>query len=99
MPPPNGGPVPTEYMQQLIQMLAGGLLQEFVTRLPPGLFIDPRTPVVVVRTNDDGVRVNAPTNMIQQIAELNDNIKYLSELMEEELDEVNKAKSKRRRRD
>ncbi len=95
MPSP-GGPIPNEYMQQMIQLLATGVLNEFITRMPPGIFIDPRTPVVVTRFDNDGNKVNVATNMIQQIAELNDNIKDLNDLMEQEL---KAAKRMSRRRD
>lgn len=78
-------------IQQVIQYIAAGVLQQLNQRFPGGI-PDPHKPQVVLRTNDDGMQVRESTTLIQQIAELNDNMKDLVAVTAEALDESRRGR-------
>ena len=99
MPPPNQQIQP-EMINQVVNLIARGVLQVFSQRFPVGI-LDPATPIAVQRLDDNGNRVEVVTNMAQLVAELNDNIKELSELTEEALEveeeEIEPPRKRRRK--
>lgn len=86
-----------ENMQRVVQMIAGGVLRLLHQQFPGGIS-NPAQPYIVERGDEQGNTVRVQTTLIQQIAELNDNLMDLNDLTEQALGEAKRGRKSRRRR-